>query len=73
MIAQGIEKGIAEYKKQQSRKSRERDKERKQQVKLKNKELELTKEDITEERSNILPWGLLGLSWLGFIGYILLN
>ena len=35
LIAQGIEKGIAEYKKQQSKKSRERDKAKKSLLKKK--------------------------------------
>jgi hypothetical protein len=74
LIAQGIEKGITEYKKQQSKKSRERDKERKQQVKQKQravKEIEEIDELIMQKSANNLPWYLLGLSWLGFIFFLL--
>lgn len=73
MVSQGIEKGIAEYKKQQGKKLREIDKQRKQ--KIKQRENETT--EIVEEapKSNLmqpLPWILLTLSWLGFFAYITL-
>ena len=79
LIAQGIEKGIAEYKKQHSKKVRELDKQRKQKVKhqqIKNDELE--PEDISsnshnQSAVNLLPWLLLGLSWLGFVLYYFLK
>lgn len=73
LIAQGIEKGIAEYKKQQKAKARERDKLA--------KKLRATKTPITPmtETANPttmvmtsstskawLPWLLLLLSWLVF-------
>ncbi|MBU2870001.1 DUF2956 domain-containing protein [Colwellia sp. E2M01] len=70
LIAQGIEKGIAEYKKQQSKKARERDKERKQQLKQKQQKTAASIPDIEEGNSQKLPWILLGVSWLGFIGYV---
>lgn len=73
LIAQGIEKGIAEYKKQQSKKSRERDKDRKQQAKQKQRSTdELNGLDEPEELkdANKLPWLLLGLSWLGFGSFL---
>ncbi|MCW8865663.1 MAG: DUF2956 domain-containing protein [Colwellia sp.] len=70
LIAQGIEKGIALYKKQQKAKSRTRDKQKKQ--------ISKTKTDSTPQRvspptkiNNPLPWVLLILSWLGFIGFYL--
>jgi len=74
LIAQGIEKGIAEYKKQQSKKSRERDKAKKVLLKekaLKEKQV-INNTEITEKErtfSSLLPWALLGLSWAGFIFY----
>ena len=69
LIAQGIEKGIAEYKKQQSRKNRARDKAKKQELKTK---AEVINEEIVDKVSSqngnaILPWSLLILSWLSFI------
>jgi septal ring factor EnvC (AmiA/AmiB activator) len=75
LISQGIEKGIAEYKKQQKAKARDADKARKQALKAKQKaDTERVEETVeTKEGSHIrgyLPWGLLILSWIGFIGFI---
>ena len=73
LIAQGIEKGIAEYKKQHSKKTREIDKQRKQKLKVSVPEEETlgtpeyTTKHVLVER---LPWILLTLSWLGFAAYI---
>ena len=74
LIAQGIEKGIAEYKKQQSKKSRERDKAKKSLLKEKtNLEKQvINNADKTQNEGKIsfyLPWVLLGLSWASFIFY----
>ena len=69
LIAQGIEKGIAEYKKQQSQKSRERDKTRKQQLKEKKQQADGDNAVKQTSKNNNLPWVLLALSWLGFVGY----
>lgn len=71
LISQGIEKGIAEYKKQQNKKSRERDKIRK--VNLRSK---IDKSDIVEvaiPEANRLPWILLVVSWIGFVSWYLFN
>ncbi|MCL1059587.1 DUF2956 domain-containing protein [Shewanella gelidimarina] len=77
LIALGIEKGIAEYKKQQKGKARIRDKQKKQQVRAKARttENEHDLEDNIEDRaaSPYLPWGLLTLSWIGFISYIVIS
>ncbi|MDR8522613.1 MULTISPECIES: DUF2956 domain-containing protein [Shewanella] len=77
LIAQGIEKGIAEYKKLQKGKARERDKARKQESKAKAREANIAAQDHRniEERASspYLPWGLLTLSWIGFITYILVS
>jgi hypothetical protein len=72
LIKQGIEKGIAEYKKQQSKKLRELDKQRKQ----KSKQRETDQNDLSEtpevkSNNQLLPWILLGLSWVGFALYII--
>jgi len=77
LIASGIEKGIAEYKKQQKAKARQSDKARKQQVKQKQRaqhdEPELELEFNESSQMTPLAWGLiclLGLSWLCFAWYI---
>ena len=75
LISQGIEKGIAEYKKQQKAKSREADKSRKQAIKAKLKADGEQVEEIVEEKEGsrfwvYLPWSLLILSWAGFISYL---
>ena len=71
LIAQGIEKGIAEYKKQQSKKQREKDKQHKQKVRQQDKiNTEEVDVPINNNSTSILPWALLVLSWIGFIGYI---
>ncbi len=81
LIAQGIEKGIAEYKKQQKVKARERDKVRKQQLKSKAQASSaLLEDDQSDEHDNApsqltaATWvclALLLLSWLGFGLYLL--
>lgn len=70
LITQGIEKGIAEYKKQQKAKSRERDKIRKIQTKEIESNVAVT--ESMPKSSNLLPWALLVVSWLGFILYLFL-
>ncbi|PKG96137.1 DUF2956 domain-containing protein [Paraglaciecola sp. MB-3u-78] len=73
LIAQGIEKGIAEYKKQQGKKLREIDKQRKQRIKQRDNESTETVESASNHNPmKALPWILLGLSWLGFTAYIVL-
>ncbi len=72
LIAQGIRKGIAEYKQQQGKKSREMDKQRKQKTKQQeNESTETVDQTSTTDSTKILPWILLLLSWLGFAGYLL--
>lgn len=71
LIAQGIEKGIAEYKKQQGKKLRELDKQRKQKIKQRDKEgVEIVEELTINPSEPKLPWILLVLSWLVFAAYI---
>jgi hypothetical protein len=72
LIAQGIEKGIAEYKKQQSKKSRMRDKAKKSLLREKNnqeKSTEACPQETPSKRALYLPWLLLVISWIGFIFY----
>ncbi|MGI2258992.1 DUF2956 domain-containing protein [Shewanella sp. GXUN23E] len=76
LIAQGIEKGIAEYKKQQKAKSRERDKVRKQQLRARTQINATVEDEPTQDIStnpSRLPWILLALSWAGFITLYLLQ
>jgi hypothetical protein len=72
LIAQGIEKGIAEYKKQQGRKLREIDKQRKQKIKQRDNASTETVKEASNNSIKPLPWVLLTLSWLGFFAYIVL-
>ena len=72
LISQGIEKGIAEYKKQQNKKSRERDKVRKAQLKEQKdnaETLDVSSTNHIENTNNRLPWILLVVSWLGFLAW----
>jgi len=76
LISQGIEKGIAEYKKQQKTKSREADKSRKQALKAKQRADAEHIEEIVEENKGsrfmtYLPWGLLFISWIAAAGLYL--
>ncbi|MGV2989013.1 DUF2956 domain-containing protein [Vibrio sp. E150_011] len=78
IVAQGIEKGIALYKKQQKEKKRQADKAQKKQRREKLKPV-LTELDANNEpsvthtqtspTSSMLPWGLLAISWIGFLAY----
>ena len=79
LIAAGIEKGIAEYKKREKAKARDRDKARKQRLKAKNQvnDIDDTEMDHNESSAQMttMAWGLLGLlvlSWAGFAAYILM-
>ncbi|RKF18857.1 DUF2956 domain-containing protein [Alginatibacterium sediminis] len=75
LIAKGIEKGIEAYKKQHKAKLREQDKLKKKQTKQASQtQIVLDSASLSETKTvtsatNWLPWILLGLSWLGFVGY----
>jgi hypothetical protein len=72
LIAQGIQKGIAEYKKQHGIKIRKIDKQRKQTLKQRESEnTESPAELVQTDSREYLPWILLVLSWMGFVAYIL--
>ncbi|QUM76689.1 DUF2956 domain-containing protein [Moritella sp. 24] len=78
LIAAGIEKGIAEYKKQHKAKARQLDKQKKQKLKASTAAAAQESEakiDIeqTKSSSSRLPWALLALSWAGFAGYLIQN
>ncbi|GAL33019.1 hypothetical protein JCM19240_6451 [Vibrio maritimus] len=78
LVAQGIEKGIALYKKQQKEKKRQADKAQKKQKRAKsvepasNQAITDTSETKSAPRTAILPWALLAISWVGFIAYVAL-
>jgi len=76
LIAQGIQKGIEQYKRQQKVKARERDKLRKKQTKDKlapqPQEQPTTDIEIQQVyKQHWLPWLLLILSWAGFAAFLL--
>lgn len=73
LIAQGIQKGIDEYKKQMKARAREANRQKKQQAKARQQQSEnqLDEQDESLELVEVthqhpLPWALLVLSWLGF-------
>ncbi len=81
LIAQGIQKGIEQYKKQQKSKRRDADKHRKKQQREKARQAEAAELDsnqlLPQTSSDAatnprLPWILLLLSWAGFALYLAL-
>ena len=70
LVAQGIQKGIELYKKQQKAKARERDKLKKREQKQKTSVGEtphpISTEHSKETKQHWLPWVLLLISWVGF-------
>ena len=74
LIAQGIQKGIDQYKKRNKEKARDLDKKlnKLKSVDIAN-ELSSIEPNQTEiNKSNKLPWVLLLVSWLCFSAYLLL-
>ena len=76
LVAQGIEKGIAEYKKQQKSKAREKDKQRKKDLKARANSEEATAS--TPQRTTIdwvywLPWVGTTVTLLYFVVYPLIS
>ena len=77
LIAQGIEKGIALYKKQQKERARQTDKAKKKAQKSKQVgqppvEINNESHNVAERstKMSLLPWILLITSWIGFIIYV---
>ena len=75
LIAQGIQKGIAEYKKQQKGKAQELDRLKK---KIQHKQqaepaIETSTNESVQCKTQWLPWGLLIISWLGMATYIMMS
>ena len=73
LIAQGIQKGIAQYKKQHKAKSRELDKRLKAVQAEANSSNEVEQQTQTVYRQHWLPWLLLVLSWLAAGSYFYLG
>ena len=73
LIAQGIKKGIEQYKKQQNAKARELDKKLKkanQQVTPPNAgEVEFEVQERVIHKQHWLPWVLLAITWLTMAAY----
>lgn len=74
LIAQGIEKGIAHYKKQQKEKSRELNRRlhKASQVKVVPDIGSSKGNNEADCRQSVFPWLLLMVSWLGFVVYFLM-
>jgi Protein of unknown function (DUF2956) len=71
LIAQGIQKGIEQYKKQQSARARELDRNLKK-VKQESAAPETRELEIQEKivyRQHWLPWALLALSWIAMAAF----
>ncbi|KUE79454.1 hypothetical protein ATO46_05390 [Aeromonas schubertii] len=77
LIAQGIQKGIEEYKKQQKAKARDLSRYKKLQAKAKSQnemaEVSEEVEILIERRHHPLPWLLLLASWGAFGLWLLLR
>jgi hypothetical protein len=77
IIAQGIEKGIAEFKKREKAKARDRDRIRKKQQRDAAEESSVSLNTDAQTKSAVLikwvPWVLLLVSWVGFLSYILMT
>jgi len=72
LIAQGIEKGIDLYKKQQKAKTRELDRQRNKQSREKTQHLDsdTQESDAIRYRQHWLPWLLLVITWLAVAIYL---
>jgi len=69
LIAQGIQKGIAEYKKQQKAKARAADRQRKQVARQDDEPETDAPGPVAEHGASPLPWILMILSWCLFAAY----
>lgn len=71
LIAQGIQKGIQQYKKQLKAKSRELDKKsRKLSDRQETAIPEITTMEIIRYKQHWFPWALLILTWLGIAAFL---
>ena len=74
LIAQGIQKGIDQYKKQQKAKAREVDRLRSRQSRDKDRKVHPGKQTTAEirYRQHWLPWLLLAITWIAIALYLIL-
>ena len=72
LIAQGIQKGIEQYKKQHKAKAREQDKRRKQMKSSEDSVESSSSDEQVVYKQHWLPWMLLVISWLA-VGFYLLT
>jgi len=78
LIAQGIRKGIEQYKKQQSAKARDLDRNLKKVQRQLSADSAPVSPAVHEEEKraaptkSVLPWSLLLLTWIGIVVYLLL-
>lgn len=70
LIAQGIQKGIDQYKKQQKAKSRELDRQRNKRPRDKTQNLDTHDPGANHYRQHWLPWLLLVITWLAITLYL---
>jgi hypothetical protein len=76
LIAMGIEKGIAEFKKREKVKARDRDKFRKKELKIQKQNAEdesVVTGTTIKVPLNWLPWTILAISWISFFAYAVLS
>ncbi|MFD2231075.1 DUF2956 domain-containing protein [Alkalimarinus sediminis] len=73
LIAQGIQKGIDHYKKQQKAKSRELNKRLKKAASAKHETGQDNPVEPPTDKASRLPWFLLLASWALFTAYILIT
>ena len=75
LIAQGIQKGIDQYKRQFRTKERELDKKLKRVSRQQQLDDEVVPaiSETENRRTNPLPWILLAISWMLFLIYVLLT
>jgi hypothetical protein len=72
LIAQGIQMGIDQYKKQQKAKARELDKHHRHRAEHKDRQGEQKPSVNVVYRQHWLPWLLLVVSWVAFAVYVIL-
>ncbi|MTI13564.1 DUF2956 domain-containing protein [Sansalvadorimonas verongulae] len=74
LIAQGIQKGIEQYKKQHKAKIRKLDKQQKKKARAVVAEIDSPEiQADTQYKQHWLPWVLLGASWVGFAAFLFLS
>lgn len=73
LIAQGIQKGISEYKKSIKNKFRQADKAKKKRQKAITEEVSPVLSIQTTNKTNRLAWVMLVLSWIFFVVYLVNN